>query len=243
MNYDRPLANMCSLFNPVRKLILQEGEKMVDVSGSLVVTLVLLPFEESSYATFERSLDRPCNEPNGVVKAIHVSSFKNNHDPSQSEINSASMKSKEHDSQIISIVKVQKGLRHRISEKNLERKRLEKEKHPWFATEKQLFGRKGSDYDFASRDPSKAQEEFEKLEAEQSDLEKRVNKKVMAMFEKAKDEYNDLISKKNNIENDKSKIKLVIEELDEKKEALKVTWVKVNKRVLCLLVCSSFDSR
>ena len=90
-------------------------------------------------------------------------------------------------------------------------------------------------------------------------LEKRVNKKVMAMFEKAEDEYNDLISKKNIIEvglaiykfldnlrlifvaacnitlcchlqNDKAKIKKVIEELDEKKkETLKVTWLKVNK--------------
>jgi structural maintenance of chromosome 2 len=61
-------------------------------------------------------------------------------------------------------------------------------------------------------------------------LEKRVNKKVMAMFEKAEDEYNALISKKNTIENDKSKITKVIEELDEKKkETLKVTWVKVNQ--------------
>lgn len=33
-----------------------------------------------------------------------------------------------------------------------------------------------------------------------SSLEKRVNKKVMAMFEKAEDEYNDLMSKKNIIE-------------------------------------------
>lgn len=31
-------------------------------------------------------------------------------------------------------------------------------------------------------------------------LEKRINKKVMAMFEKAEDEYNDLMSKKNIIE-------------------------------------------
>lgn len=76
------------------------------------------------------------------------------------------------------------------------------------------------------------------------------------MFEKAEDEYNDLISKKNiievstvedkiftipnisvnyadfSIQNDKSKIKMVIEELDEKKkETLKVTWAKVNKSV------------
>lgn len=42
------------------------------------------------------------------------------------------------------------------------------EKHPWIAAEKQLFGRMGSDYDFASRDPSKAREEFEILQAEQS---------------------------------------------------------------------------
>ncbi|KAF4372098.1 hypothetical protein F8388_000314 [Cannabis sativa] len=103
------------------------------------------------------------------------------------------------------------------------------EKHAWIASEKQLFGKNGTDYDFASRDPYKAREELEKLQAEQSGLEKRINKKVMAMFEKAEDEYNDLMSKKNIIENDKSKIKKVIEELDEKKkETLKVTWVKVN---------------
>ncbi|XP_058074970.1 structural maintenance of chromosomes protein 2-1-like isoform X5 [Magnolia sinica] len=101
------------------------------------------------------------------------------------------------------------------------------ERHSWIAAEKQLFGKSGTDYDFSSHDPRKSREELKKLQAEQSGLEKRVNKKVMAMFEKAEDEYNDLLSKKNIIE---SKIKKVIEELDEKKkETLKVTWVKVNK--------------
>ncbi|KAK8652071.1 hypothetical protein V6N13_061095 [Hibiscus sabdariffa] len=165
------------------------------------------------------------------------------------EVQEQVTKMKECDTEINSILKQQQKLQHKLSNIKLERKKLENEvkqmemeqkdcstkvdklieKHAWIATERQLFGRGGTDYDFASRDPHKAREELEKLQTEQSGLEKRVNKKVMAMFEKAEDEYNDLMSKKNTVENDKSKIKKTIEELDEKKkETLKVTWVKVN---------------
>ncbi|KAK9146390.1 hypothetical protein Sjap_006293 [Stephania japonica] len=180
---------------------------------------------------------------------MKVNAIKADHDQVQNELTLIRSKMKECDSQINYIAKEQQNLQHKLTDVNLERKKMENEvkrmemeqkdcsskvdklleMHSWIAAEKQLFGKCGTDYDFSSCDPLKARREMEKLQTEQSDLEKRVNKKVMAMFEKAEDEYNDLISKKNIIENDKSKIKLVIEELDEKKkETLKVTWVKVN---------------
>ncbi|CAH9098018.1 unnamed protein product [Cuscuta europaea] len=178
-----------------------------------------------------------------------VVSVKDDHDLAKKELNAARLKIKECDSQISSILKEQQGLQHKLSEIVLEKKRLENEvkhmemdqkdcslkveklleKNAWITSEKQLFGKSGTDYDFSSCNPRKTKDEFEKLQAEQSGLEKRVNKKVMAMFEKAEEEYNDLIAKKNIIEKDKAKIKKVIEELDEKKkETLKITWEKVN---------------
>ncbi|PKA61743.1 Structural maintenance of chromosomes protein 2-1 [Apostasia shenzhenica] len=179
-----------------------------------------------------------------------VSSIKNEHAQVESELEVIHSRMKECDSQISSISKEQQKLQQQLSDANVQRKRLENEikrvemeqkdcslrvdklleKHGWIAAEKQLFGKTGTGYDFSSCDPSKIKEQLEKLQSEQSSLEKRVNKKVMAMFEKAEDEYNSLISKKNIIENDKAKIKKVIEELDQKKrETLNVTWVKVNK--------------
>ncbi|XP_052188076.1 structural maintenance of chromosomes protein 2-1-like [Diospyros lotus] len=178
-----------------------------------------------------------------------IASIRNAHDQAESELDLFRSKIKECDTKISCIIVEQQVLQRKITETNIERKKMENEvkrveleqkdcsskveklieKHAWIASEKHLFGCSGTDYDFESCDPRKSREDFEKLQAEQSSLEKRVNKKVTAMFEKAEDEYNDLISKKNIIENDKSKIKMVIEELDEKKkETLKVTWTKVN---------------
>ncbi|XP_047316147.1 structural maintenance of chromosomes protein 2-1 [Impatiens glandulifera] len=223
--------------NAKEKLIL-EMETVKQECASLKIQLVSVN-EQTSI------LETELKEHN-----TQITSLRKVHDEAQLELNRFRSMIKECDTKINSIMREQGELQQKSTEMNIERRKMENEvkrmemeqkdcslkvaklveKHAWITSEKNQFGKSGTDYDFASCDPSKAREDFERLQAEQSGLEKRVNKKVMTMFEKAEDEYSDLISKKNIIENDKTKIQMVIEELDEKKkETLKVTWVKVNK--------------
>ncbi|KAI4323792.1 hypothetical protein L6164_023370 [Bauhinia variegata] len=221
----------------VKERLVMEMETVIQEHSSL----------ESQLASLRTQINNLISEVE--VQRSRVAAARDNHDQIQSELDSVRLKMKECDKEISDIVKEQKNLEQKLSESNLARKRMENEvkrmemeqkdcsarvdklveKNSWISSEKKLFGRSGSDYDFSSRDPCKAREELEKLQTEQSGLEKRVNKKVVAMFEKSEEEYNALISRKNIIEADKIKIKNVIEELDEKKKAtLSVTWDKVN---------------
>uniref|UniRef100_A0A7N0ZUI2 SMC hinge domain-containing protein n=1 Tax=Kalanchoe fedtschenkoi TaxID=63787 RepID=A0A7N0ZUI2_KALFE len=247
-HFEKKIQEVKSIMQSVSKDLKgheSEHEKLVLEKEAVVQEMVSL----------EKQLEVLRSQIDSLISEVEewktkVGSIKRNYDEALKEKNLVCAKMKECDSQISGIVKEQHKLQHKITEAKLERKKLENEvkqmeteqkecsvkveklleKHAWIISEKQQFGKSGTDYDFESRNPLKAREELEKLQAEQSGLEKRVNKKVMAMFEKAEDEYNQLISKKNIIENDKSKIKKVIEELDEKKkETLKVTWVKVNR--------------
>ncbi|KAH0704391.1 hypothetical protein KY290_020142 [Solanum tuberosum] len=251
-------SRLKDLENKVKTIKRQMQSSLKDLKGHdnererLIMEMEAVKQEHASLESQLVSLNKQIDDLASEVdsQTAKVASLKDDAGLAQSELNSARLKIKECDSQISSILKEQQRLQNKISETNLEKKKMENEvkrmemeqkdcslkveklieKHAWIASEKQLFGRSGTDYDFGSRDPRDARETFEKLQADQSGLEKRVNKKVMSMFEKAEDEYNDLLSKKNIIENDKSKIKKVIEELDEKKkETLKVTWEKVNR--------------
>lgn len=251
-------SRLKDLENKIKTIKRQMQSALKDLKGHdnererLIMEMEAVKQEHASIESQLVSLNKQIDDLASEVEShkAKVASLKDDHGLAQSELNSARLKITECDSQITSILKEQQRLQNKISETNLEKKKMENEvkrmemeqkdcslkveklieKHAWIASEKQLFGRSGTDYDFGSRDPRDARETFEKLQADQAGLEKRVNKKVMSMFEKAEDEYNDLMSKKNIIENDKSKIKKVIEELDEKKkETLKVTWEKVNR--------------
>ncbi|KAG0478466.1 hypothetical protein HPP92_013185 [Vanilla planifolia] len=193
--------------------------------------------------SLETQLSLTDKQINSLIEVVDgqrslVTSLKDEHFKAESELELIHSKLKERDVQINQHSKEQQKLQQQLSDANVERKKLENEvkrmeveqqdcslivdrlleKHGWIVAEKHLFGKSASDYDFSSRDPSKASEEFEKLQTVQASLEKRVNKKVMAMFEKAEEEMI------------KQRLKKVIEELDEKKkETLKLTWVKVNK--------------
>jgi len=107
--------------------------------------------------------------------------------------------------------------------------RLEKQ-HPWIEKEKHFFGKAGTDFDFEANSYPDNKARLEQLSSQQKTLGKNINKKAMAMFEKAEQEYRDLILKRDIILNDKCKIEQVIRDLDEKKsETLRRTWSKVNK--------------
>jgi structural maintenance of chromosome 2 len=124
----------------------------------------------------------------------------------------------------IKVAKYQKEIVH--AEKHLQ---LLESKHKWISDDKQFFGAEGGDYDFGSQDVGAMSRELKTLESEQTSLEKKINKKVLTMIDKAEAEYGELMRKRKVVENDKKKIESVIEELDAKKKTeLERTWIKVN---------------
>ncbi|KAH7423215.1 hypothetical protein KP509_12G044400 [Ceratopteris richardii] len=218
-----------------------------------------LMMEKEAIAQEQSSLEAQLSSSKEQVKvmeeslethALQVDAIKKEYMIAEEQLKESRTKIKECDSEINSLTRAVNKLQQKKTDWQVEIRKMENEikrmeseqvecsrvfekllqMHKWITTEKQLFGKPGTDYDFSSRDPTTARAELDARESEQSNIEKRINKKVITMFEKAEDEYNSLIFKKQIIENDKSKIHKVIHELDEKKkETLKITWQKVNK--------------
>ncbi|RXG57275.1 Structural maintenance of chromosomes protein 2 [Armadillidium vulgare] len=129
-----------------------------------------------------------------------------------------------------------KQLDHKLSKLKSETKEAETRvaalltEHEWIAEDRKFFGKPNTGYDFEANDPVEAGRKISKLEENKAKLSKSVNMRAMNMLGKAEEQYNDLMRKKQIVENDKAKIETVIRELDEKKkEALKQAWESVNK--------------
>nr|CAD1829533.1 unnamed protein product [Ananas comosus var. bracteatus] len=218
---DKRIKSLKSDLQSARKLLKgheSEREKLVMEKDAVNEELAMLENQLAASESQINALSQALDE-----QKCKVSSIKREYDQAESALNLSRSNLKECDSQLSAMAKEQQKLQQQLSDANVERKKMENEvkrmeleqkdcslkvdklleKYGWIAAEKQLFGKNGTDYDFTSREPYKAREELDMLQAEQASLEKR---------------------------NDKSKIKKVIEELDEKKkETLKLTWTKVNK--------------
>lgn len=81
--------------------------------------------------------------------------------------------------------------------------------YPWIPSEEPLFGVKGGDYDWAARSAEAAVAELKELTDAHDKQSKKVNKKVLAMFDKAEGEYQELVAKRAIVEKDKEKIQQV----------------------------------
>merc|ERR1712048_999050 len=108
------------------------------------------------------------------------------------------------------------GLQKDDKEAHLVVARLEKQ-HPWIEKEKHFFGKAGTDFDFEANSYPDNKARLDEIVTQQRTLGKNINKKAMAMFEKAEQEYHDLIKKRDIILNDKKKIEEVIRGMTEKK--------------------------
>merc|ERR1719359_2046664 len=102
--------------------------------------------------------------------------------------------------------------------------------HPWIVKERDFFGKPGTDFDFEANNYGSSKKKLDSLQNDQKHLSKSINKKAMAMFDRAEVEYKDLVFKRDTVLNDKTKIEKVIKDLDLKKEeTLRRTWMVVNK--------------
>ncbi|XP_061437454.1 structural maintenance of chromosomes protein 2-like [Lethenteron reissneri] len=106
--------------------------------------------------------------------------------------------------------------------------RLLKE-NAWISTERALFGRPNTAYDFAASDPSDAARKLSRLEQTRRRMVHTVNERAMNLLAQSEEKYVDLMRKKRIVENDKTKIFSAMQELDLKKnEALNLAWRQVN---------------
>ncbi|SPQ99207.1 unnamed protein product (mitochondrion) [Plasmodiophora brassicae] len=129
-----------------------------------------------------------------------------------------------------------KKLSHQLSrhqkDQDTARQRIDEllKAHAWIRAEKHLFGKANTPYDFASQNPERDAALLAEKKAEQAQIERKLNKKVVGMMEKAEHEYQELLKRRSIVLADKAKIEQVIVDLDRNKnQVLQTIWDKVNR--------------
>ncbi|CAA9996176.1 unnamed protein product [Nesidiocoris tenuis] len=108
-------------------------------------------------------------------------------------------------------------------------KKMKKE-YRWIEQERQYFGEPGGIYDFSVNDPKIAGKKIEQLNASKETIGRHVNPKAMEQLGNQEEQFREVMNKKTIIEEDRSKILSVIDELDVKKEeVIRKAWEKVNQ--------------
>ncbi|GIY89117.1 structural maintenance of chromosomes protein 2 [Caerostris darwini] len=104
------------------------------------------------------------------------------------------------------------------------------DKNRWIEEQKSYFGVENSEFDFSSFNPKVAVPQLKELEELKEKLHKKVNLKAQNMLSSVEEQYDNLISKKCIVLNDKQVIENVIRELDDQKKiALRRACEQVNK--------------
>ncbi|XP_066589198.1 structural maintenance of chromosomes protein 2 [Prorops nasuta] len=103
-------------------------------------------------------------------------------------------------------------------------------KYDWIEQDEMYFGKEGGMYDFEANKPDEMAHKIRQLESFREKLSRNINARAMSLLDKEEERYNEMLKRKKIVENDKKKIIVTIQHLDEKKkEALLKAWEQVNK--------------
>lgn len=104
------------------------------------------------------------------------------------------------------------------------------EKYPWIETDFEYFGVKNTKYDYSKENPEEAGAKLRSAEERFNKEKTRVNEKAMMLLEREEEELKQVEKRKKTVENDRTKITNILEDLDkEKEELLRQAWKEVDK--------------
>lgn len=102
--------------------------------------------------------------------------------------------------------------------------------YKWIETDREYFGVKNTKYDYSKEKPEAAGDKLRDAQAKRTKMEKRINIKAMMLLEREEEQLKDVHTRKTIVEDDRKKIKGILQGLDaEKSEQVRIAWKEVDK--------------